>query len=64
MPRIDIGKIIEEAEAEGDDLDTLGVCVACGEVCYDGVEPDAEGYECQECGRYAVIGLAHAALTL
>ena len=32
-----------------------GVCVACGEDAY-GVEPDAEQYECESCGRRAVYG--------
>lgn len=36
-------------------LDNPGFCVACGAE-RDGCEPDAEGYECDECGEMAVCG--------
>lgn len=41
---------LEEAENE-----CSGYCISCG---YNqpGVEPDAEGYACQECGCRAVAG--------
>ena len=32
-----------------------GACIACGEEAY-GVEPDARGYECEECGAPKVYG--------
>lgn len=32
-----------------------GFCIECGEPAY-GVEPDARGYECENCGRNAVYG--------
>ena len=32
-----------------------GICTKCHETT-DGVEPDAEGYECDSCGRFAVCG--------
>lgn len=36
-------------------LDNPGFCLACGlEV--DGVEPDAENYECESCGEHQVWG--------
>lgn len=35
---------------------TLGLCIACGEMAY-GVEPDACGYECEDCGKCKVYGL-------
>lgn len=34
----------------------VGFCMACGAET-DGVEPDAERYECQECGCMAVDGI-------
>ena len=35
--------------------DNSGFCIACGaESC--GVEPDARGYECDECGELKVYG--------
>lgn len=33
----------------------LGICLNCGHV-QDGVEPDAVGYECDECGKESVCG--------
>jgi hypothetical protein len=49
---------VSEAEAwEG----TLGVCLWCGEIA-DGVEPDAERYECDCCGRCQVFGIEMAAI--
>jgi len=36
-------------------LDNPGFCIACG-VDADGVEPDAEEYECESCGAMAVFG--------
>jgi hypothetical protein len=34
-----------------------GGCLACGEIKYGMVEPDAEKYECEECGENEVYGL-------
>jgi hypothetical protein len=34
-----------------------GGCLACGEIQYGGVEPDAEKYECEACGEPEVYGL-------
>ncbi len=36
-------------------LDWPGFCLECGAE-RDGCEPDAEGYECEECGAMAVMG--------
>ena len=33
-----------------------GMCLACGALAYDGCEPDARGYECEECGARKVYG--------
>lgn len=35
--------------------DTTGFCYECGYE-QDGVEPDARGYECEDCGAKAVTG--------
>jgi hypothetical protein len=35
--------------------DGSGFCTQCGAEAY-GVEPDARGYECEECGADAVYG--------
>lgn len=37
-----------------------GLCLDCGSTETLGVEPDAEGYECEECGAGAVQGLENA----
>ena len=39
--------------------DHMGFCLACGEEAY-GVEGDAEGYECEECGEAQVQGIQNA----
>ncbi len=41
------------AELEADDFS--GFCLSCGAVSHD-VEPDAEKYECDECGKREVYG--------
>ena len=38
-----------------------GICLACEEL-QDGVEPDAEGYECESCGAFEVMGIEEALL--
>lgn len=39
-----------------------GVCLACGEVAWGDVEPDARGYECGACGAAKVYGAEDAAM--
>ena len=50
-------RVLVDAAAEelGCGEDTAGFCLQCGEKHY-GVEPDAEGYECERCGARAVMG--------
>jgi predicted RNA-binding Zn-ribbon protein involved in translation (DUF1610 family) len=45
------------------ELDTNGEgwCIACG-ASGQAAEPDAEEYECDECGKHAVYGAAQLAL--
>ena len=45
--------IVMELLEEGED--TMGVCTACYET-FDGVEPDAERYTCESCGKQTVYG--------
>lgn len=49
------------ADASGMEMTDHGACIACGEQA-DGVEPDAEKYECESCGAKAVYGLPELAL--
>ncbi len=39
-----------------------GYCVECGAITHGGVEPDAAGYTCEECGEKKVIGFESAVL--
>ena len=43
----------EEDISEG----TNGACIACGEIHYGGVEPDARNYPCDSCGENQVFGM-------
>jgi hypothetical protein len=40
--------------------DSDGLCVACGAYTAGGVEPDADSYECEECGEPKVMGFENA----
>lgn len=37
-----------------------GLCLCCGEIKEGQVEPDAEEYECDACGEFAVEGIENA----
>lgn len=60
-------EVLEELLEEHDDdvfgmveeHDNQGICYECGAL-RDSVEPDAEGYECEECGAHSVGGLTMA----
>ena len=40
----------------------MGYCTACDDITTDSVEPDAEGYICDECGKHTVMGIENAVL--
>jgi hypothetical protein len=48
----------EEYSEHEDNYD--GYCTKCGAIKYGGTEPDADGYECEECGAMAVVGISNA----
>ena len=53
----------EEQYREAED-ELAGYCTTCKEVTnHGGVEPDAEGYECECCGEMTVMGLGNALIT-
>jgi hypothetical protein len=39
-----------------------GICVACGALKWEGCEPDACNYKCDECGKSEVFGAEEALL--
>jgi predicted RNA-binding Zn-ribbon protein involved in translation (DUF1610 family) len=47
--------VLDACERQRTTLDNPGMCLACG-VEADGVEPDAEEYECEACGEPQVFG--------
>jgi predicted RNA-binding Zn-ribbon protein involved in translation (DUF1610 family) len=42
--------------------DNMGYCPDCDEITRDCTEPDAEGYDCPECGGNRVMGAESALL--
>jgi hypothetical protein len=52
---VTIKRVMEAVEQASTSLDNPGFCIACGADA-DGVEPDAQRYECESCGRHAVYG--------
>ena len=59
-----MNEIIDEGmNLETGEFDQTGICYSCGET-RDGCEPDAEGYECYECGKNAVSGLGNAIMEM
>lgn len=39
-----------------------GYCTECKEITHDMCEPDAQGYECPQCGNNTVMGFENAVL--
>ena len=60
---ITLERIAPMAEAQMFGLENPGVCLACG-TSRDGCEPDAEGYECWECGEMKVMGASELMMLL
>ena len=54
-PSITLERVMEAVERQHTSLDNPGFCIACGADA-DGCEPDARGYECEECGEPRVYG--------
>jgi hypothetical protein len=57
--KIDIEEVIRALEEDSNS----GFCLACGNE-QEGVEGDAEGYECIECGAKQVMGAENVLLSL
>lgn len=52
---ITLNRITAAVERAAHSLDNPGFCASCG-VAVEGIEPDAEHYECEECGKPQVYG--------
>ncbi len=50
-------RVIQLMKDELDSLDNPGICLACGAY-HSECEPDAEHYECEECGERQAFGAA------
>ncbi len=55
IDNLDIDEVIASARESLFGMGTDGFCLECGGV-RDGCEPDAEKYECWDCGELAVYG--------
>lgn len=58
MSRIRKEEFIEARES------CVGWCIACGDFTRDGTEPDAEDYDCPQCGEFTVVGAWEHALVM
>ena len=52
---ITVERITEAVERSMMECEYIGFCLACGNE-QDGCEPDAQQYECDDCGERAVYG--------
>ena len=59
---ITIDRVLAACESAAVGLENPGFCLACGFEA-DGVEPDAEGYTCEDCGEAAVMGAENALIS-
>ena len=50
LSKIDLDEVTEAVEED----DNSGFCTACGGQVY-GVEPDAQGYDCEACGAHGTV---------
>ena len=56
-------RIARAVEEQMVGLENPGFCIACGADA-DGCEPDARGYECEECGKHTVYGAEELLLVM
>ena len=52
---LDMDRVMEAVEESWSSCSNPGFCLECGYE-QEGCEPDAEGYECENCGEDAVMG--------
>jgi hypothetical protein len=62
-PPLDMNRVVEAVEEQMTSLYNPGFCLKCGYE-QDGCEPDAEGYECENCGEHSVSGAENCLFAL
>ena len=60
---ITLERVIAAVEAQYGGTDNPGFCRACG-ADHDACEPDAENYECHECGARGVDGAENILMSI
>ena len=60
---LDMDRVMEAVTESWNSCSNPGFCIECGYE-QEGCEPDAEGYECEECGAMAVMGAENCLLFL
>lgn len=58
---VNIERVMEAVQESWTSCYNPGFCLECGYE-QEGCEPDAEGYECEECGAFAVMGAENVLL--
>jgi membrane protease subunit (stomatin/prohibitin family) len=61
LNNIDLDEFMAAAEDSMFGMGNAGFCTECGMEA-DGVEPDAERYACDNCGKHAVYGVGTLAM--
>lgn len=61
-PSVTRGRVYSAARASISSDEYIGICTHCG-ADFDGIEPDAVGYTCDECGHMTVCGAEHLLLS-
>jgi hypothetical protein len=62
MPSNKVFRITEAEYRRLRDEDSGGICLACGNIIDSDIEPDAEGYKCDACGKNELYGIELALL--
>lgn len=60
---VGVETILDSADRSIFDSAWIGYCLACGTE-HDSVEPDAEEYECENCGEHQVYGIENILMYL
>lgn len=61
--KIELDRVMAAVQDQMFGTSNPGFCLACGADA-DGCEPDAQKYECEECGQHQVYGAAEVLLMM